>query len=180
MSSISYVIEDSSFILAVLDSGDALHQDAIYTFNELSKRKSYIKIIIPPLVLYEVIVVLRRKGVTSVKIENTLMRMVNIDNVCVFAISEMSAFKHAKHTLNSTDQNKALRTSDFLIFCVADELHGSILTFDKKLHDRCKTVYPHVYYCSSQGGMTDETRDFLQHVDKDAGLDVSKIEYQSF
>ena len=159
-----YIVEDSSFILAVLDSNDAFHKDALYVFSKIQESKEMINIVIPPLVMYEVIVVLRRKGVTSSKIEDTFMKLVNISNVSVIALSEMSAFKHAKHALNSSDPDKALRTNDFLIFSVANELQASILTFDKKLRDRCRELYSDIYYCSSLGGMTDETNDFLNKI----------------
>lgn len=44
-----YIIEETSFISAVLDSNDLFHEDAIKTFQIFSLFKNNIKVIIPPL-----------------------------------------------------------------------------------------------------------------------------------
>jgi len=58
------IIEDTSFIVATIDSNDSFHADAVNTFRELISRKSRIKIVIPPLAIYETIIALTRKGVS--------------------------------------------------------------------------------------------------------------------
>jgi predicted nucleic acid-binding protein len=155
-----FVVEDTSFVVAVLDSRDTYHPDAIFAFQQILSRKDKVQILIPPMVLYETIVTMRRKGTTQATLEDRVMKLVNIKNITVIALSEMSALKHAKSLLN-LDQGTALRTHDFLIASTAMEFEAKILTFDKQLKEKCSKHYPEVYYCSSIGGLTDETTAFM-------------------
>jgi predicted nucleic acid-binding protein len=175
----SYVVLDTAFLAATVDSSDVFHNDAVFLFKELIERKNSVKILVPPLVLYELIVILRRKGVKPANLEKILFRFINLDYVSVLALSEMSALKHAAHSLNDKSQKTAMRTHDFLIFCVADEFEGLLVTFDRKMIDKCKTIYPHVYYPAKVGGLTDDTAIILQEIDKKAGKDISRIPYPS-
>jgi predicted nucleic acid-binding protein len=176
----SYIVLDTAFVVAIIDGSDAFHTDAVYLFKELIARKDDLKILVPPLVLYEVIVTLRRKGMTAKKLEEILMRLVNLEYVSVIALSELSALKHAAHSLNAKDKSKGLRTHDFLIFCVADEFEGLLITFDTKMIAKCRAVYPCVYFPSTAAGFTDDTAVILQEIDKRAGRDITKIAYPPF
>lgn len=159
------VVEDSSFVVATIDKSDPFHKDAVFVFQKLLLKKDKIKIVLPPLALYEIIVTLSRKGIPHDKIEATIMRFLHIDHVVVTSVTEASAFKHCKTFLNNTAQTSALRTADFLITSLAVDFDAQILTFDKKLWQKVKPLYNKTYYCSSVGGMTDETSKFLLDLD---------------
>src|SRR3989344_2817753 len=158
------VVEDSSFIVATIDKTDPFHKDALYIFKQLLSKTGKIKIIIPPLALYEVIVTLHRKGLSHKKIEQVVMNLLHIKDIIVLSITETSALKHCTRFLNQTNQATALRTADFMITCIGLDFEAQILTFDRKLRDKVKPVYPSTYYCSSVGGFVDETGDFLAEV----------------
>lgn len=176
----AYVVFDTSFIVATIDNSDSLHNDAVFLFREISNRKEDLQVIVPPLVIYEVIVTLRRKGVSAAKLESIILRFVNLSYVTVLSLSELSALKHANSILNSTDPAKALRTQDFMIMCVAEEFTATAITFDIKLWKRCKPVYKATYYCSTIGNMSDELIACLQNIDTASGKDITKITYLPF
>lgn len=158
------IVEDSSFIVATIDSNDPFHASALFIFRQLLQKRGKIKIIIPPLGLYEVVVTLTRKGVDHSRIEAVVMKLLHIEDVIVSSISEASALKHCRNTLTSNNQTMALRTGDFFITNLGMDFDAQILTFDKKMWTKIKPVYSKIYYCSSIGRMTDETKDFIQEL----------------
>ncbi|MCD6096927.1 PIN domain-containing protein [bacterium] len=164
-----YIVEDSSFVVAVMDKNDEFHQDAVSVFEKLMEKKDKVKILIPPLGLYEIIVTLSRKGIHHKMIERKIISFLHINEVIVAAITESSAFKHCKSLLNLPSQKHFLRTGDFLIVSLAVDYEAQILTFDKKAWRKVKPIYKKIYYCSSIGKMKNETKDFLNDLDKILG-----------
>ncbi len=159
------VIIDSCFIIATIDESDAFHEDATYIFRILLKKSSNVRIIVPPIALYEVISTLIRKGLNFRKVEGAVMRLLHIENIVMLSITEMSAFKHAKKVLTSGSSANSLRTADFLIICIGIDLDALILTFDKKALSKIKPAYSRIYYCSSVGkNSIDDTADFLHEI----------------
>jgi predicted nucleic acid-binding protein len=158
------VVIDSCFIIATIDEADAFHEDALYLFKILLNKTNSVKIIISPIVIYEVISNLIRKGLSYKRVEGSIMKLLHIEKIIMLSIAETSAFKHAKNILTKGDQSKSLRTSDFLITCIGIDFDAIILTFDKTAYSKIKTVYKKVYYCSENGNMIDETSDFLNQI----------------
>lgn len=161
------IVEDSSFIVATMDKNDAFHKDAVFIFKKLLEKRDKLKIIIPPLGLYEIIVTLTRKGIKHNIIEQKILNLLHIDEIIVSSITEASAFKHCKTLLNILSQKDALRTSDFLLTSLAKEYEAQIITFDKKAWQKIKPVYNRIYYCSPLDSMKDESKDFLDDLSKD-------------
>jgi predicted nucleic acid-binding protein len=158
------IVIDSCFIIATIDASDIFHEDAIFIFNKLLKKSVDVKIIISPIVIYEVIATLIRKGLSYRSVEGAIMRLLHIEKIIMLSIAETSAFKHAKNILTKGDQSKSLRTSDFLITCIGIDFNALILTFDKKAYKKIKPIYNDIFYCSSNGNMIDETSDFLNKI----------------
>lgn len=175
----SFVVLDTSFLLNLIDNNDPFHEDAVLLFNELKARKN-LQVLIPPLVIYEVIVTLRRKGVRAKTIEAIVMHLVSLTYVSVLSLSEMSAFKHAQHALNDQDQGSAMRTNDFMIFCVGREFSALIITFDVGMYKKCKKVYRHVFFPADKEGHEDDTALILIQIDIDAGEDIGADDYSPF
>ena len=127
-----YIVEDSSFIVAIMDSGDAFHSDAFSVFREILKNRDKIKVIIPPLVLYEVIVALSRRRINHAIIEDKILRLLHTREIIVFSIAETAAFKHCKSLLSTVSQSQGLllRTADFMIVNLAIDCEAQVLTFD--------------------------------------------------
>lgn len=157
-----FILLDSNFIIAIINKEDIFHSDAIHIFKELRKLTDYIKIIIPPLGIYEIIVSLKIKGISEEAIKKHIMSLVCLEYVIVTSISEMSAFKHCRSEIIKPSQRYSLRTNDFLIASLAIDYQADILTYDAKVIDKIKPIYRKIYYCSSQGGRDDETKGYLE------------------
>lgn len=155
------VILDSCFLIGTLDPTDAFHNDAMYIFNILLAKKVDVRIVIPPLVVYEVITTLIRKGIPFRKVQSSILKLLHVEKIMMLSIAETSAFKHAKKLLTPGSQANSLRTSDFLIICIGIDLDAIILSFDHKALGKIKPVYQRAYYCSSVGNHVEETSDFL-------------------
>jgi predicted nucleic acid-binding protein len=158
------IVIDSCFIVATIDDGDAFHDDAIDIFKKLLKQSIDVRILVPPIAFYEVITTLVRKGLSYRRVEGAIIKLLHIDKIAILSIAETSAFKHAKKFLIPASQMSAVRTSDFLITCIAIDFDALILTFDRKAYSKIKPIYSKVYYCSSNGGYVDETSNFLNEI----------------
>src|SRR3989339_1720240 len=171
-----FILMDSNFIVATIDKNDAFHKNAVYMFNEIIKHEERIKIIIPPLGLYEFIVTLKRKGFSNTTINNQVMKLICLDYVIVASITDISAFKHCKSSLIASSQSSSLRTNDFLIVSLAIDYQALILTFDQKVINKIKPIYSDIYYCSDIGNAKDESLEFLQLLDYyiDSMVDISE------
>ena len=155
------VVLDSCFLIATIDSGDQFNTDAIYVFKNLLSKKSDIKIIIPPIALYEVLAVLVRKGFSHKRAEGAILKLLHLDKVIALSITENNALKHSRNLLTAGNQATALTTADFMIAGIGIDFDAQILTFDRGVIRRVKPIYSKIYYCSSVGGFQDETGDFL-------------------
>lgn len=160
-----YVVEDSSFLVALIDNQDTFHGNALFVYRAIADRKNNLKIIIPALALYEVIVTLHRKGTRHSKIEEAIMRLIHIDYVITTSLSELSAFRHSKKILTNTNQASALRTNDFYITSTAIDYEALIVTFDKPMREKVGQYYDKIYFCSRFCNMTDETNNFISELD---------------
>jgi predicted nucleic acid-binding protein len=155
------VVLDSCFLVATIDAGDEFNKDAIYLLRKLLHKKCNVKIIIPPIALYEVLAVLVRKGFSHKKAEGAILRLLHLDKTIALSISENTALKHSRSLLAAGTPATALRTADFMIAGIGLDFEAQILTFDRRLLARVKPIYSKIYYCSSSGGHIDETGDFL-------------------
>ena len=75
------VVIDSCFLIASIDKRDTFHKDAYYLFNILLKKSVNVKIIISPIVIYEVIATLIRKGLSHRKVEGAIMTLLHIEKI---------------------------------------------------------------------------------------------------
>lgn len=169
------VLQDSCFLVATLDPTDLFHKEAVYIFNKLLENRKDIKIIVPSLVFYETIVTLIKKGgMPPDAIEKKLWNFLYSPLVLNVAMLETSAFKICKRL---KDKNLSLlKTQDLMIVNIAMDYEAQILTFDKPMRKRVKEVYSDIYYCSSQGGMEDETGDFLKDLYSKIGWNEINID----
>ncbi len=154
---------DSSFVVTAMDRRDRFHRNAVFVFKKILENKNKIKILIPPLGIYKIIVSLNKKGMKSDFVEQKILRLLNINEIIVNSISESPAFKHCRELLKKSDDGVFLRTADFFIASIGTDYNAQILTFDKKIVKRIKPFYKKIYYCSNIGKMKDETEDFLQN-----------------
>lgn len=158
------VVLDSCFIIATADPADAYHVDALDIFNKLLRGTVDVTIIIPPIAIYEVIATLIRNGFTHKAVEKKIMYLLRVPKILTLSITETSAFRHSRKLLSPGAPADSLRTVDFMITCIGLDFEAQILTFDRRMLDKIKPIYPKIYYCSSVGDYPDETADFLNEL----------------
>ncbi len=156
------VLEDSSFVIATLDPNDKFHTDAVFIFNRLILAGNEIKVIIPSIVFFESVFTLIKNGVDRKTVESKLWNFLYIDQIINITLIETMAFKLAKQL--TIPQLANLRTADYLISSVGFQYEAQILTFDYKMYEKIKHIYPSIYYCSGLDGKMDESVDFLQEL----------------
>lgn len=151
-----YVVQDSSFIVNLIGREEVYHDKAVNFLNMIISPdySNKIKIIFPSICIYESMVTLKKIGVSQAKIEDWLFRLVNIKNVIITQISELSILKHCK-VLSFNTSDKAPRTNDFLIYSIAKEHNALILTFDNSFVKKTKDVlsYNDIYNCCNDNSV---------------------------
>lgn len=61
---------------------------------------------------------------------------------------------------------KSLKTYDLVLATLGIEYNALILTFDKKIREKVKNIYPFIYFCSSEGNMKNEIQLFSEELQK--------------
>ena len=158
------ILQDSSFMIALLKEDDSFHNDALRLSYSLSKYKQDIKFVIPSIVFFEVFATLIKKGIPKKVVEKSLWTFLHQDNILTVSVIETMAFRFGNRL--KSELLKGLKTSDFVITSIGLDYDACILTFDKKMSQRVLKVYPNIYYCSNRGGMKDETERFLYDLQK--------------
>jgi predicted nucleic acid-binding protein len=158
------VLQDSSFLIPVLDDNDVFHKDALRVSKELSKYKGDINFVIPSVVFFEVFATLIKKGIPRQIVEKSLWKFLHQDNILTVSVIETMAFRFGNRLQSKS--LSGLKTSDFVITSVGLDYEAQILTFDKNMRKRVVTAYSDIYYCSNRGKMKDETERFLNDLQR--------------
>lgn len=59
-----------------------------------------------------------------------------------------------------------LKTNDLILAILGMEYNALILTFDKKIREHVKNIFPYIYYCSSKGNMKNEIKSFVEELER--------------
>lgn len=173
------ILQDSSFLIATIDTNDCFHKDAVYIFQKILSNKRDVKIIIPSLVFYETIVTLIKKGgMPRELIEKKLWNFLYSNLVLNVAQIETNAFKMCKKLSNFN--LTYLGTQDFIISSIGMDYEAQILTFDQNFRKRVGSIYEKIYYCSQINWPQDETPRFLSDLNKYLGkgeIDINDIPF---
>lgn len=145
------VLLDANFLVGLFKPDDQFHKESRFLFKLLWGERRRIRIIIPPLCIYEVIIVLKRAGVDSGTIQSKIMTLMTMDSIIVQTVNEMSAFRHS----NGPIADEPIKTNDFIIASTGLDYNALIFTFDERLRNRVKPLYAHIYYCERSHEMND-------------------------
>jgi len=156
------IIEDTSFIVAVLDAGDIFYEDAWKTLEVFSPFLDKVRIIIPSVMLLETTTTLLKKGLSKSRVEEKLWKLLHRKEVMVVDIPANLFIKlpYASFTV------RELKTYDLVLGTLGFEYSALILTFDKKIREKVKGIYPAIYYCSSKGDTKNESELFVEDLKK--------------
>jgi len=157
----NFIVEDSSFTISIIDSSDFFHQKAIDILIKLNKFNLNTLILIPQIVIYETVVTLVRKGIDKNKVEESIRKLLFLENVRCVDITESSLFRFCKNIKNISGFN-LLKTSDFLIASIAKDFSAKIITFDAQMRNSIKTSYSDIFCCDNIKEIKDETYDLIK------------------
>ncbi len=160
----NFIVEDSSFVISIIDSKDCFHQKAIDILVKLNKFNSNTLILIPQIVIYETAVTLVRKGIDKNKVEESIRKLLFLENVRCIDITESSLFRFCKNIQNISGFN-LLKTSDFLIVSIAKDFSAKIITFDVQMRKSIKSSYQNIFCCDDIKDVKDETNDLIKSLE---------------
>ncbi|MBU1200706.1 PIN domain-containing protein [Patescibacteria group bacterium] len=147
-----YVVEDSSFVISLLDKTDKLHTHALQFFKLILSHGHTVRTIIPSTVFYETMFVLLKNGVSYRQAKTKLANLMMIDQVINLAITETMILKLAKHTekLILNKQNKTrVRSNDLLITSIAcNQENSCLITSDIGIKEY-SPVFPNIFLFNS-------------------------------
>lgn len=156
----NFIVEDSSFVIAIIDKNDYFHSKAIDILIKLSEFNSKLIILIPQIVIYETVITLVRKGINKDKVEESIKKLLFLDNTRCIDVTESSLFRFCKNIKNNSGFH-LLKTSDFLIASIAKDFSAKIITFDLQMRNSIKTSYGDIFCCDTIKDIKDETNDLL-------------------
>lgn len=153
---VNYIIEDSSFVVSLLDTSDVLHQSAVDVFRLIISHSSNIRVIIPSTVFYETLFVLLKNGVSYGQAKTKLNNLMMVDEVINFAITETNILKLARYTQqliqNKTNKTK-VRSNDLLIASIAcNQENSCLITSDVGMKDY-DPIYKNIFLFNTPNGI---------------------------
>ena len=158
-----HVIEDSSYIISLMLLSDVNHKVALNAFNSIYACKTDLKTVIPTTAFYETLYTLLKAGISYYDVKEKLVRMMMIDHLVNYQLSEAVILKLAKNTgklISSNPTKQVVRAHDLMILTVAMEFENScLITGDRGLLDY-KKVFPNIFCFDTSGGL-EELRVFL-------------------
>lgn len=136
------IIEDTSFIVAVLDSNDIFFEDAWKVAEVFSPYLEKIKIIIPSIMILETATTLLKKAIPKSRVEEKLWKLLHRKEIMVVDVPSNLFIKLPLYS----SYLKSLKTYDLVLATLGIEYNALILTFDKKIREKVKNIYPFIYF----------------------------------
>lgn len=161
----SFIVEDSSFVIAIIDLNDEFHKKAVTILEKINGFKDKVIILLPEIVIFETVITLIRKGIKKDDIELSLKNLFYIDNIRCISIPESSLFRFCKNVRGNAGFS-SLKTSDYLIASIAKDYSAAIITFDLQMRKNLKPTYSDIYCCEKIKDLEDETESFLNFLKK--------------
>lgn len=127
------VLLDSCVFASFMLARDTKHKEAISIISKLFKQLKNLRLVIPPLVIYETGTTVIKGGIDEKVIKNRLRKLLDYDQVIVMSLSEMAVFKHLRRTAKLHERYPSIRTHDMMILNTALEFEATMITFDQQL-----------------------------------------------
>lgn len=163
-----FIVEDSSFVVALLHKKDPNHNKALLIFQSfIYKFTGKIKILIPSIVFFETLFTLLRLGTERKELEIKLWRLLQTRDVINVNPPETSMLRYATHMENLIEslpprEEAPKSTADAIVVATAVDFDAMLLTFDKKMCEFYFKTYKDIY-CP----LTDEqTKQFFEKLSK--------------
>jgi hypothetical protein len=142
-----YIVEDSSFVIDLLNSRGCFHQQAVEAFKLMYSVRTR-KMIVPSTVFYETMFVLLKQGASLELIRERLLKMMMVDNIIGFPIVETQVGRMAKYTkelIDSQPETEKTRANDLMIITIAMSQENSCLITADKGIKKYSGVYKNIF-----------------------------------
>jgi len=159
-----YVVEDSSFVVALMNTTDTFHKKAYFIYKKLiSQYSDKIRIVIPTTVIFETLFALIRNRIPVKVAQEKLWRLLMVSDILNATILETTALRFGKKIepfITSLPKEAILPANDLIVIATALEYENAlVLTFDKKMKNRFSSIYPKIFCCLNK---EDEDRFFKE------------------
>ncbi len=139
-----FIVEDSSFVVALMNKSDALHERALLVFRKLYRNYSQVRIVVPTPVIFESLFALMRAGVDHQIAQEKLWKFLMVLNVLNFTILETTAIRFAPRIgplLKNLNAEASIPANDLIIIATSFEFEDApIITFDVGMKRRFNAI----------------------------------------
>lgn len=146
----TFIIEDTSFVVALMHEEDSTHKVALELFNFI-KSKINIRIVIPTTVIFETLFALIRNKIPVDIAQNKLWRLLMIYDILNFTVLETTPIRLAKRLqpyIVNLGQSAVIPANDLIVIATSLEFNTCpILTFDKKMKTKFNHLHKNIFYC---------------------------------
>lgn len=155
----TFIVEDSSFIVALMNKADLSHEKALFIFKKLlSQYSRKVRIVIPTTVIFEALFALIRNRTPILIAQQKLWKLLMVLDILNATILETTALRLCRKVepiIHSLPQNAILPANDLIVIATAIEYENAlVLTFDRVMKNRFSKIYPQIFY-----GLDEEERD---------------------
>lgn len=146
-----YIIEDTSFVVSLLNSTDCNHHIALEIFRQILDAKNKVRVVIPTTVLFESLFALIRNRIPKAVVQEKLWRLLMIFDVFNFSILETTALRLSNQIepyILNLPLESGIQANDLIVLCASLDLEcAPILTFDKKMKTKFNHLHKKIFYC---------------------------------
>jgi len=162
-----FIVEDSSFVVALMNQADSSHTKALSIYRHLKQYSGQIRIIIPTTVIFESLFALIRIRIPVEVAQEKLWKLLMISDILNVTIIETTAIRFGNKIeplITSLPSNAKLPANDLIVLATAIEYENAlVLTFDKKMKTQFNSFYPDIYYCIDRT----EENNFFSRIDSE-------------
>ena len=145
-----YIVEDTSFVVSLLNSTDTNHQIALEIFKKILEAKNKVRIVIPTTVLFETLFALIRNRIPKMIVQDKLWKLLMIFDVFNFSILETTVLRLSNQIepyILNLPLESGIQANDLIVLCASLDLEcAPVLTFDKQMKTKFNSLHKKIYY----------------------------------
>lgn len=145
-----YLIEDTSFVVSLMNSADPNHGCALSLFKEFVNYHNKVRIVIPSIVVFETLFALIRNRIPKSIVQEKLWRLLMVYDVFNYPILETTALRigpRMERCILNLPQEAKLQANDLIVMATSLEFENApILTFDKQMKTQFSSIHGNIYY----------------------------------
>lgn len=147
-----YIIEDTSFIVSVINSLDELHTEAFETLDILNSLDKPIYVF-PSIVIAETVVTLVKSGIHPDTVREKINYLSMLRRVIIQSTDPITVLRYCSRYYNhliDSNPSSIIRTNDYCIACAAIDYSAPVIASDKKMIRNLQRCHIPCYDFSSQ------------------------------